>query len=225
MEDTKMETTKITVKLYEPLLDNFTKQMESAFLKRDAFLNHVIRGELAYLEREMTGLRQSSVARLHVSRSLKRLGTKTVNITVDKEVAARLKAVVEESNMVRDAFLNRLIMLLRSTDEVLDFFQVPLEVNSSGLRDAPGLSTSPLTAIEQIIGDPLSYLRTVAQQHGPGDLYLRELPAKMAGLCCYLEDKRVPGTKEFDLEARDRLVSLDGPDALPESSREVTDRV
>jgi len=41
-----METTKITVKIYEPLLKSFDHQLDEVFIKRDAFLNAIIKAEL-----------------------------------------------------------------------------------------------------------------------------------------------------------------------------------
>ncbi len=42
----KMSQTKITVKIYEPLLRDFDRQIDKLFIKRDAFLNAMIKEEV-----------------------------------------------------------------------------------------------------------------------------------------------------------------------------------
>lgn len=46
--------------------------------------------------------------------------SKQVSITVESATAEALRAVSEKHSLVRDAFLNRLIALLRSSDTLLD---------------------------------------------------------------------------------------------------------
>lgn len=110
-----MNQTKMTVKIYEPLFKSFDDQMNRLCIKRDAFLNHMIKRETPNLAKELDGRRLSPSARRYISGSLKRMGTRTVNVVVDKETAEALNAVVDASNIVRDAFINRLIMFLRSS--------------------------------------------------------------------------------------------------------------
>lgn len=78
-----MGQTKITVKIYEPLLRDFDRQIDSLFLKRDAFLNHMIKGEVRHLANDMKDKQLSSRAKRYIAGELKRLGTVPVNIVVD----------------------------------------------------------------------------------------------------------------------------------------------
>ncbi len=110
-----METTKITVKIYEPLLKSFDRQLDEVFIKRDAFLNAITKAELKNLASDMEGKVLSSKAKRYISGELKRMGTAQINIVVDKSVVEELNAIVAKSNMVRDAFFNRLILFLRSS--------------------------------------------------------------------------------------------------------------
>lgn len=199
-----METTKITVKIYQPLLRDFDRQIDALFIKRDAFLNAMIREEVPRLKEDVAGRRNSAEAKRHISGALKRLGTQSVNVVVDKVTAEGLNAVIKEANIVRDAFVNRLIMMLRSSPQLLQWLDLPEFITGSaysgGVEPMP---TSPMRALESIHSDPFYYLREACEErHGTG-LYLIDLPAKLAGFACVLDDSMIPGTKAHETAARE----------------------
>lgn len=198
------------------MMEDLNRRLEQLHIRRDAFLNHMIGSELLYLREEMQGKRLSSKARRYVSGELKRLvsfgSESAVNIVVDTTTADALNALVKDTNMVRDAFINRLILFLRSTDSLLDHLRLPKTVRSrefeSGVPDVP---TSPLRAIEDAYADPLFYLRIAANERHECGLYLLPLPPKLQGFTCYIEDKDVPGTDahaEAEREAKELAVLL-----------------
>ena len=192
-----MYQTKITVKIYEPLLVAFDRQLDRLCLKRDAFLNHMIKVETPYLAAEMDGRQLSGAARRYISGSLKKMGTRTVNIVVEKETAAALTRVIEAANMVRDAFINRLIMFLRSSDSMLSYLDLPKHINSSEFDNwFQAVPTSPLLAMEAVFSDPFNYIRLGAEERFKTGLYLLDLPPRLAGFYCFIEDEYVPGTME-----------------------------
>jgi hypothetical protein len=90
-------------------LRDFDKQIDSLFIKRDAFLNCMIQEEIPHLARDLEGKRLSLKAKRYIAGELKRLGTVPVNVVVDKSTADTLNAIVDSSNIVRDAFINRLM--------------------------------------------------------------------------------------------------------------------
>ena len=204
-----MSQTKITLKIHKPFLKAFNKQVEDNFLKRDAFLNHVIKCEISHLQKDMGKLRQSDAARLYISRQIKELDLKTINVVVDKDVSVELKKIVDQTNMVRDAFANRLILFLLSPDQLLKHFELPFETNDYSLSSSEGMPTSPLKGIEAILYDPFYYLRTAYEEAYRESFYLLDLQSideKLIGLSCYISDKDVPGTADY--EADDDLVPL-----------------
>jgi hypothetical protein len=203
-----MNQTKMTVKIYEPLLKSFEDQMDQLCIKRDAFLNHMIKIETPYLAGELDGRRLSVKARRYISGRLKKMGTKTVNLVVDRETADALNAVVETSNIVRDAFINRLVMFLRSSDSLLRFYDLPNFVVRSEFESwYEDMPTSPLKAMESVFNDPLYYLRIAAEERLDSGLYMLGLPERFSGLLIHLDDHSVPGTKEY--EELDLLLELD----------------
>jgi hypothetical protein len=159
------QTTKMTVKIYEPLLKDFNCQIDSLFIKRDAFLSAMIEREVGNLARDMEGKWLTPNAKRYIAGELKRMGTTTVNVVVDKTTVDKLNAVVKASNMVRDAFMNRLVMLLRSSGRMLNYLELPHFINGSEFDACvEPMPTSPMQAIESVHADPLYYLRVACDE-------------------------------------------------------------
>lgn len=194
-----METTKITVRIQPGLAAKFDADIKGCFIKRDAFLTQVLRNEVPYLRKELEGKKLSQAAKLHVSRSLKRLGPEPMNILIDKAVATALNEVVEETNIVRDAFMNFLLMFLRATPTMLKHFDLPTHYTGSAFNShLDPTRVGPLQAISDAMVDPFYYLRVAVQErHGVG-LYSLPLPENLHAFSVYIPDEDVPGTEEHN---------------------------
>ncbi len=192
-----METTKITVKVFDELSKSFHKKLDDCFIKRDAYLNYVIKSETEHLAKEMHGLKLSKPARRFISGELKKLGTKTINVVVDKDTALKLNEVVSESNLVRDSFINRLILFLNASDKLLENIGIPTQISDRALFNAESMPTSPLQSMTTMVSDPLYYLRTAVEERYGEHLYRYELPEQLFGMSCYLDDAFVPGTSSY----------------------------
>lgn len=192
-----METTKITVKICEPLLHSFSKKINSCFIKRDSFLNHVLKKEIPRLAKSMKDLEQTNKARAYISGELKRLGITPVNIVVDKDLANELNIIVKKSNISRDAFINRLILLLNADYKILRILGLPIEMNSNEYDYVKNIEPSPLTGIASMMEDPLFYLHHAMEEYSGGDLYKVDLPEKFIGMSCYLDNSSISGSEEF----------------------------
>jgi len=205
--------TKITVKIWDKQLHVFDRQIEQLFIKRDAFLNHMIKVETPNLAKDLDGRCLSSVANRYIAGELKRLGTKQVNIVVEKSTADALNELVAATSIVRDAFVNRLLLLLRAPDSLLRFWELPLRVADCESSDF--VPTSPLNAMKAVYEDPLAYLREAAADRHKVGLYTAWLPPKLLGLECFIEDERVPGTEPYEkqrkgmAELTDALASIE----------------
>ena len=214
-------TTKITVKLFAPLYEKFSKQLAAMPLLKDAFIEHMIRSELPYLDEDLEGKRNSEAASRYIAGTLKRMGAKEkelepVSIKVAMSTAARLRKVTERHNLCRDAFVNFLIACIRGEDKFLKGLGFATRVHDvhrqAGVEDMP---TSPLKAIEVSLSDPLHYMRNECWTLYSCGLYAMELPATLHGLACYLPDEQVPGTPArakylavFDLDLSSPAPSL-----------------
>ena len=225
--------TKITMTVWEDLFNAFNKKLDGCFIKRDAFLNHIICRELDTLKRGLNGRKNSPAARRHVTSELKRLGTKTINVVVDKEVAEKLNKIVKDHNLARDAFINRLLLLLTFSDKALaKMFSIDLnphatEVNGTDLEMRPrGFGE----ALPNLFNDPNSFIQEEleinAVDYGydrEGNIYTTELKRIrikgidetgrfLIGLSCYLDDSNVPNTdawKKKQEEIKQELKELE----------------
>lgn len=198
---TGLERCALSFTVPSTLWSGFQIQTTELFLARAPFLDHVIARELPHLRADLTGYRMSSAAKRHIGGERKKADAVSINLELRTTTAEELRAAVAHHNILRDAFLSRLLIFLRSTSGLLNYIEVPRVVSErSTWGGLEGMPTSPLLAMEAVRDDPLFYLRNYVQaRHGVG-LYVLDLPVIWA--CCYLEDSVVPGTRAFRTERR-----------------------
>jgi hypothetical protein len=193
-----MPKTPISFNVPPKLWEAFRAQTDNLFLARAPLLDYVISRELKYLRTELHGLKLSLRAKRHIAGAMKRTGPVSVNIDVRPETAAALREVVHEHNIVRDAFMSRLIIFLRSTDAFLKYLEVPLIATSRGtntlLEEMPA---SPMKAMEVVRNDPLFYVRFHVEDNSDFGIYRVPLPRGLDWAACYLAEEDIPGTAAF----------------------------
>ena len=195
-----MSHAKISVRIHKPLLDWFRHEVRNLPFGQDALLDHLIATETPALADDLKGLRLSSVAKRYISGELKRMGPQPVSIYVRTSTQDALKEVVEATNLVRDAFINRLLMLWRGAPPLLEWLGVPQYVEQI---DQPKngivfrLETAPLAAVRTLLRDPFLFLREARLTMDPDaeGLYRFPLPATYAAFNCYMDDWMVPNSK------------------------------
>ena len=202
--------TKITLKIYKPLLKAFDLKVQRLCLKRDAFLNRLLAVETPRLKEDLNGLRQSTRAHRYSSGELKRLAPWPINVVVDQATADALNEVVTQANVSRDAFANFLIWFLVATDEWLELLDLPSYVTSSDFEDwVEPLATTPLRAFENFLDDPLRYLQQASnERHGVG-LYRLNFWKKLHGFNIFMNDEDIPGTPEYEAAQMRSMRELD----------------
>lgn len=214
---TKPQTTKITVKVYEQVYDDFIEQLQALPLRRDMFLDLMIERELPHLAIDLAGLRNSEQAKRYISGRLKRLGVSKVglpkpfSIAIRKSTANALRRLEKKHNFSRDAFLNRLIVLLRGSDDLLELLSLPTQVQdiAAGVDDMP---TSPMKTLEVAMWDPLYYIRAACEKrHGCG-LYRLDWPSNWDAFSCYLADEQIPNSPASEAASAKLLADLTGTD-------------
>lgn len=192
--------TAITVRLFEPMYVDFDRQLSGLLIKRDAFIDRMISVEIPHARSDLEGKELSPVAKRYIAGRLKNLGKgdhpplKQVCISVRPETADALDRLVKDHNLVRDAFLNRLIMLLRSSDALLEALDLPKRINGFSHTGTQDMPTSPMKAIEEIQWDPLYYLRNACMKKHDCGLYDLPLPEHLDAFSCFLPDEEVPRT-------------------------------
>lgn len=194
-----LQNTKISVGVVTTLFHDWQAQLEECFMKRDAFLEHVLRCEMEHLSTDLAGKRNSEEAKAYISHALRRLGgarslaIKPRSFKISKATADALRALEHEHNLVRDALFNRLIVLMRGRRGLLRALELPETVpwNSDS---GSALHVGPLPSLLEVLSDPLYNLRAECQRvHGCG-IHALELPRELDGLSLYLDDAQVPGT-------------------------------
>lgn len=202
------QVVKITAKLFSLMHDSFEAQLKRGFISRDAFLDHVISAELEHMEKDLHGLKLSAKANRYISGQLKKLGGDNarelvpVTIKLRKETADALNELVSFHNLVRDALLNRIVMMLRSNDSLLRKLDLPTRINSRRLEGVQDMPVSPMGAILETMADPFYYLRAACEQEYECGLYVMPLPEGMDAFACYLPDSQVPKTAAYERRVR-----------------------
>jgi hypothetical protein len=214
---------KISIRIWTPLLERFNQRIDSACLRRDAWLAKVLEHELDALDDEITEA-NSEAARQFISTRLDTLPRKLVTLTLPEPLVRKLDDICERKRIVRDSFFNRLFFLLAANhglvtylffDAYDDWFQALLErtdFSSSAagdLLDPIPEFRSPFATIREGLA---VHCEILAKESGDGrkaDECLRDrqiytvhltdqlLPkVDLFGLNVYLPDLVVPGTTE-----------------------------
>ena len=110
---------KISVKIWRPIIGKLEAKIETACLRRDAYLTKVLEVELDWLDHEVS-IPNSQASYDYVFDRLDRLDRKLVSLALPSELTARLNDICSRKCIVRDAFFNRLFLLLAVEPQVVD---------------------------------------------------------------------------------------------------------
>lgn len=110
---------KISVKIWRPIIDKLDQKLDAACLRRDAYLNKVLENELPWLDSEVS-LANSPAAQAFVAARLDQLDRKLVSLTLRPELIEQLNDICQRKRIVRDAFFNRLFLLLALKPKGID---------------------------------------------------------------------------------------------------------
>ena len=210
--------TKLTVRIWGHLFNLLEEWVEACGFRRDTFLEKIIGHEVGLLGDELPQS-NSDAARAHIEHHLKLMfksGHKQMSLSMSADVAEELASICKDKNVPREAFLNRLIMLLVEKPEFLDrhFFGLYDVNDARSLRidvtNEYGQSAelesrfAPLPMIAAVVADPFGLYRAMleirsVEQGKSYTLYGLQMPhPSLLGLNCYLPDDSVPGTPEFN---------------------------
>lgn len=176
---------KVTIKVFTPLREEFEARLQELHTKRDWFLDHLIGCELPYLEADLRGKKLSTSMRRYISRSLKRMGTSQINVSLRGSTARKLNEIVRQTNIVRDSFINRLMYFSLAREPLLRYIGVPLLDGNKSIENIP---IGYLDAMRFVQTDPLARLRRAEGLEDIG-LYGIALPDALAAFACYLENE------------------------------------
>lgn len=206
----KANVPKTSTKVWRPILEKLETKMAAACLRRDAYLNKVLEIELDYLEKEIA-TPNSDAGRAFIAQRLEALpDRKLVSLALKPELVERLNEICARKKIVRDAFFNRLLLLLAASPQVLDRIlglgdQWRVELlrkygNDSFFQnffDPIETEVNPFWAIRDWISDP----GDAESLNGRG-VHARFIDSDcfkdvdLSGMNCYVPDSKIPGHPE-----------------------------
>lgn len=214
-----MNQTKLTFSVFKGVEQRLKKSLDQLFIKRDGFIEHLINTELPNLKDAMAGLKNSPSARAFINKSMdkKRLTT-TITVVVKKSLASKLKQVIDEHNLSRDAFINRMLIftLLNAKQlEALGIERTASEIESR-IDFVDAIPTSPMEAFSYWMDDPLFLIRE-SLKLTEENMYLIDLDCLKSNLntmtACYFPNEQLPDPK-FDELVNSILLDDFLPEAL-----------
>lgn len=195
-----MSKTAISFRVPTALWNNFKQQTDVLFLSRAPFLDHVLHVELNHLASDLAGTKLSSRTKRYIANKFPR-DNLSVNIEVSPQTAKQLRDVLGQLNVVRDAFMARLIIFLHGGKYIFNELEIPHEITATGPwegLDLPAMSTSPLRAMGEVLQDPLYYVREYVRYRWGMGLYAIDLPHTLDWAACALPPERVEGSGTFN---------------------------
>ena len=216
---------KIATRIWIPLLDKFEQRINSACLRRDAYLTKVLEHELEHLETaaRFCGDSNSEAARQFIATRLDALPRKLVTLTLPAALVQRLDDICERKRIVRDSFFNRLFFLLAADREHRTrlFFEGDWTWLQALLEHTDFSSSAAGEFLDAIpdFRDPFLAIRATCVlpcYEGPDPIYIAPITpdtfvgVDLSGLNVYLDDDHVPG-----IGTRTATISLD--DLLPQA--------
>lgn len=112
-------TPKISVKIWRPILEKLDEKLETACLRRDAYLAKLLAVELDHLDDEVS-IPNTQASYDYVFSQLDAFDRKPVSLALPPELTSRLNEICARKRIVRDAFFNRLFLLLAAAPTVVD---------------------------------------------------------------------------------------------------------
>ncbi len=110
---------KISVKIWRPIIEKLDRKLDAACLRRDAYLTKVLDIEVAHLDQEIS-IPNSQASYDHVAARLDEFDRKLVSLALPIELTTRINDVCARKRIVRDAFFNRLLLLLTAPPKTID---------------------------------------------------------------------------------------------------------
>jgi hypothetical protein len=210
-----MEKTKVTFKIFSGRYKELANQLDGLFIKRDAFLEHLLLIEMPHLKEALDGKVNSSFIRAHINKAMdKKRRTTSLTVALRTSTAQKLRSILDEHYVSRDAFINRIILFMLMNEAQLNALGIaPLASDAEKrVNFVDAIPTSPFPALKYIIEDPLFLARESLNLSGE-NMYLMDLsplePQRRfdinAMTACYLPETYLTESKS---EQDDDLMSL-----------------
>jgi hypothetical protein len=205
-----LETTtkgKVNVRVWPQVTRALQRDLRGMPIRRDAFLNELLAGEIERLEQEVH-FRTPDDCRTRIKGLFRELKPEPLTIVLDRSLAARIDEVLKDRNISRNAFINRVLFFLVVKPQHLKRLDFAFETRIQTL-------VKPLEEIWSNITDPFFNFRSAN-----GDrfytLYMPEKPIapnwpSLFGLNCSITPDdwqliNLPLTDLFDIQEKEDQV-------------------
>lgn len=157
----KEVTQKINVQIWTPLNRAIRSHLNSMHIKRDAYLNKLLRMEIERLDSEVQ-FKMPDAATQHLRKRLKELEPNRTKMTIslDIDLVNRINAVLEKKGILRDSFVNRVLYFLIAKP-------IHLEILGINFEHRADMRAIPLFDAKDLLFDPFYEIR----EHNDGRFY------------------------------------------------------
>lgn len=142
---------RIMVQLWDTLAKAIQRDFKALDLKRDPYLNKLLSHEIEALDREV-GFRNSDAVRARLQEQ-KLPDRVKLTLELDEKLVERMDTVLQEKNIPRDSFINRVLFFLVAKDAMLEKLGIAYaqryQVTSKPLADAQGFLHDPFFHIRE----------------------------------------------------------------------------
>jgi hypothetical protein len=141
---------RIMVQILEPVDKAITKRFKEMHIKRDGYLDDLFTTEIENLASEVTFRNSDEVRRRLNERPIPNRVKK--NIELDETLFIRMSEVLNEKNIPRDSFINRVLFFLVAKDAHLSYMGIEYEKDTES-------SATPLIDAKGFLLDPFFHIR------------------------------------------------------------------
>lgn len=218
---------KLTIRVWDRLFKLLEARTAEISLRRDALLERVIAHEIEHMLGDLPAP-NSEAARAHLEHHLKVLlrgSSKQISVSLSPDTAEKLEAACKEKNVPREAFLNRVILLLVAKPGFVDAALFGLDRETAHkirteIKHEFALNLelengfAPLPMIADILADPFWGYRAMTEKVSKDaeesySLYAMPfLQESLIGLNCHVPDFKVPGTQAYNDAQKQELEIL-----------------
>lgn len=142
---------RIMVQIWGQLADAIKRGFNKLHIKRDGYLNELLKAEIEALDREVT-FRNSDAVRARLQ-EVKLPNRTKQTIELDDAVIERMEAVLSAKNIPRDSFINRVLFFLVAPKHMIDRLGMDYEGSSD---DGP---LKPLDEAQSTLHNPFRRYR------------------------------------------------------------------
>jgi len=224
--ETAKPMSKTSIRVWNKSAQWVDKRMKSACMQRDAYLTRFLEHEVPLLDEEVA-IPNSKKSYDYISNQLDKLPRKLVSISIPTALLEKLNTICTNKKIVRDAFFNRVFLLLASGPTEIDtlFGSVLLDNWRDQVWESADRSLfyhNGFFPLDPIV-DPFWSIRAGIDQNvgllpeeTKPTLYTYQFDhhndSLRIGMSCFLPDDLVPGTAENNISverSKSLLAELD----------------